>query len=350
MADAPEKTAEELAAEERELAIKRGDIIPEDDENEAVEASAEGADDAEEGDDDGGEELEAADAEAEGDEAEGESEEDSAPEASAEGDAGEEKGEEKPIMIPKARFDEAQRKAREKAEALEAKLKKAEADHIEKQTSADIEAMQNEINELEDKWEAHLMEGEEESAKAIRRELSAKRNEMVQRQLLQQSQQTGNAAVEQIRYETKLAIFEEKYPQINPDSDLFDEDVHNEVAELKAAFEGRGWGSTAALEKAMGYAIREEVTPPAEDSNEERAGVKKSQRAHKARKAAAAASKATPPDASKAGRDSDKGGKGDGLPDVSKMTPEQFAKWADSNPSEMASLRGDTLSSDEAAA
>ena len=346
MAEAPEKTAEELAAEERELAIKRGDII---EDEETVEASAERVEESTEEEGTGEEELEAADAEAESDAAEGESEEDSPPEASAEGDAGAE--EEEDIRIPKARFDEAQQKHRAKIKELEDKLRQTEQQHAQKQTNEEIEAMQDEINELEDKWEGFLLEGEEEKAKAVRREVNAKRNEIVQKQLIQQSQQTGNAAVEQIRYETKLAIYEERYPQINPDSEAYNQAVEQEVGELKKAFEGLGWGSTAALEKAIGYAIREEkVAPPVEDSKEESTEVRKSQRAHKARKAAAEASKAMPPDASRAGRDSDKGGKGDGLPDVSKMTPDQFDKWAADNPSQMAQLRGDTLSADEAAA
>lgn len=345
MAEAPEKTAEELAAEERELAIKRGDII---EDEETVEASAERVEESTE-EEGTGEELEAADAEAESDAAEGESEEDSPPEASAEGDAGAEEAED--IRIPKARFDEAQQKSRAKIKELEDKLKQTEQQHAQKQTNEEIEAMQDEINELEDKWEGFLLEGEEEKAKAVRREVNAKRNEIVQKQLIQQSQQTGNAAVEQIRYETKLAILEERYPQINPDSDAYNPAVEQEVGELKKAFEGLGWGSTAALEKAIGYAIREEkAAPPVEDSKEESTEVRKSQRAHKARKAAAEAAKAMPPDASRAGRDSDKGGKGDGLPDVSKMTPDQFDKWAAENPSQMAQLRGDTLSADEAAA
>jgi hypothetical protein len=338
MAEA-EKTAAELQAEERELAIKRGDII-EDDADEAVEASAEGADGAEEAEG----ELEAADAEGEGDAAEGEGAEDSAAEASAEGDAGEE-GKDEDIRIPKARFDEAQQKSRDKIKELQDKLAKAEAEHAKKATDADLDKLQTELDELEGAWEDFLLEGEVEKAKAARRAVNAKRDEIISQRLVQQSQQTGNAAVEQIRYETKLAVLEEKYPALNPDSVDYNPDIETEVSELKAAFEARGWGSTAALEKAVHYVIRETDEVVTEDPD-----IKKSQRAHKARKAAAAAAKATPPDASRAGRDSDKGGKGDGLPDVSKMTPEQFAKWADSDPDALAKLRGDTLTADEAAA
>jgi hypothetical protein len=346
MADT-EKTAAEMAADEHELAIKRGDIIPEDD-DEAVEGSAEeastGSGKAEgtaegEGDDAG---VGGDDAEGEGDEAEGESAESGAAEADAGGT--EEEGKDKGITIPKARFDEAQQKSRDKIKELEAKLKQAEVAHAQQATDADIEKLQAEIDDLENVYEEHLLEGEVEKARAARKQVNAKRNTLMDKRLVQQSQKTGNAAVEQIRYETKLAILEAKYPALNPDSESYNAAIETEVSELKAAFEARGWGSTAALEKAVHYVIRETDEKTTDDPD-----LKRSQRAHKARKSAAAAAKATPPDTSKAGRDSDKGGKGDGLPDVTKMSPEQFAKWAESDPDAMARLRGDTLSNEEAA-
>lgn len=338
-----EKTAAEIQAEERELAIARGDIIPEDEEKpdddgpgEVPEGEGDGEPETEEGDDPGdGDEkpVEAAgDSEGEGDDA---------------NDGEGEGGEEKPIMIPKARFDEAQQKARDKVKALEDKLAKTEADHAVATTTADVEALDVEIDRLEGEWEAHLMEGELDKAKAARKEMRAKENLKTQTLLTQQSQQTGNAAVEQIRYETKLAAYEAQYPALNPDHDDYNKALEQEVGELKTAFELQGWGSTAALDKAIKYAVPKE-TPQAEPEVPD-PEIKKSQRAHQARKEAAAAAKATPPDSSKAGRDSDKGGKGDGLPDVSKMTPDQFAKWSSDDPAALAKLRGDTLSAEDAA-
>lgn len=342
MADA-EKTAAEIQAEERELAIKRGDII-EDEADETVEASDEGLDEsepaaAEAEDDEGDPKLEADDEESGEEVGDPEGESDDADASAAQED------DPKDIKIPKARFDEAQKKARDRIAELEAKLSKAEKEHAQAATDADVEKLQGEITSLEDQWAEYLMEGETDKVKATRREIDQKREELIQTRLVQQSQATGNAAVEQIRYETKLAVIEEKYPALNPDSTDYDPALENEVGEMKAAFEARGWGSTAALEKAIHYVIRDVEAPPSEDPE-----IKRSQRAHKARKAAAAAAKATPPDASLAGRDSDKGGKGDGLPDVTKMTPDQFAKWAESDPDAMAKLRGDTLTADEAAA
>lgn len=344
-----EKTEAELQAEERELAIARGDIIPDDEEGKPDD---DGPGEVSEGEGDGGGETPADDDPDDGDEKPAEEAGD--PEGgegdgeAGDGEAGEEGGEEKPIMIPKARFDEAQQKARDKLSALQTKLAKTEADHQVATTTADVEALEAEIDVLEGKWESHLMEGELDKAQAVRKEMRQKENKKTQTLLTQQSQQTGNAAVEQIRYETKLAMYETKYPVLNPDSDDYNKAVETEVGELKDAFELQGWGSTAALERAIKYAIPKE-TPQAEEEKPD-PSIRKQQRAHQARKEAAAAAKATPPDSSKAGRDSDKGGKGDGLPDVGKMTPDQFAKWSSDDPAALAKLRGDTLSTEEAAA
>lgn len=328
-----EKTAAEIQAEERELAIKRGDIIPED-EAEEVKADESESEPVLEGEEDETPEVEAA-AETEEEVADDEPAE---PETKASGAGSEE--DDKGIMIPKARFDEAVRKARERQEALEQRLKKAEEEHAKRATDTDVSDLQEKIDAALDKHEEFLLDGDVEKARVARREATRLQEALIETRLKQQSQQTGNAAVEQIRYEAKLAQYEARHPAINPDSDQYNQDVMDEVVELKAAFESRGWTSTAALDKAMSYAFR---GASEQEEVKEDPTIRRDQRAHQQRKKNAAAKKATPPDLSVAGRDSDKGGKGDGLPDVTKMTPEQFAAWADKDPAALARLRGDIL-------
>jgi chromosome segregation ATPase len=320
-----DKTAAETQAEERLAAIARGDIIEGDEADEIVEASTEGEDEPEE---EGG----GADADVE------ESEEETEDSAGESGDDEEEAEEDSVgITIPKARFDEALKKARERQRELEERLAKAEQQHAKETTSEDIQAMQTSIEKLQDEYEDNLMEGELEKARAIRRELNKKQNSLTEARLVQQSQQTGNAAVEQIRYEAKLANLESRFPAINPDSPDYDEATMTEVAELMSAFKAGGLHATAALEKAVHYALRDD------DAVTEDPAIKRSQRAHKQRKKNADAAKKMPPDIAAAGRDSDKGGKGDGLPDVTKMSPEQFDKLSEA---ELSKMRGDVLGSD----
>lgn len=324
-----EKTAAELAAEERAAAIARGDIIEGDEDDETVDGSSEELDESEES-------ADTEESDSEDDEESTEETEDS----DGEGGDEEEEEPEKGIMIPKARFDEAQKKARDRQKDLEDRLAKAETQHARTTSGADIDAMQTAIEALEDQYEEQLLDGELEKARAIRHDIRKKQNTLTDTRLTQQSQATGNLAVQQIRYEAKLAALEAKHPAINPDSDAYSEEIEQEVGELKAAFEARGWNSVAALEKAVHYALRDDVDVGVEDPQ-----VKRSQRAHQQRKKNAAAQKKAAPDMSGAGRDSDKGGRGDGLPDVTKMTPEQFDKLSESD---LSKLRGDVLGTEAA--
>jgi hypothetical protein len=326
-----DKTAAELQADERAAAIARGDIIEGDEDNESRQADTTDETDAGDGGD-----IEGGDADVDTDAAAADA---AAEEGDEGGDGDDSEGagtevKDKGIMIPKARFDEAQKKARQREADLQERLAKVEKSHAVKTSDTDITAMEAEIEKLADKYEDHLMDGELEKARVIRRDMTTRNRRLTEMRLVQQSQQTGNAAVEQIRYEAKLANLESRYPAINPDSADYNEAVIAEVAELKAAFEARGLVSTAALEKAVHYALRDD-TATTEDPD-----IKRSQLAHKQRKKNADAVRKSPPDISKAGRDSDKGGKGDGLPDVSKMSHAQFDKLSET---ELAKLRGDLL-------
>lgn len=349
-----DKTAAELAEEERQAAIARGDIIDDsDDEDENDDDNDDDVrdsdDDAEEdvgdGDDDSGDSEDGDDDdddEDSDDDDESEDDDDDAEDDDGEADDKDEKDEKpKPIMIPKARFDEANKKAKDKADKLQAKLDKLEKDHAQEQTDTDLEELEGELETLEDQWAEQLLEGELEKAKAIQKQIRGKRKTLTTKQLTQQSQQTGNAAVEQIRFDHQLAAVEAKYPQLNPDHEDVNPELIEEVNELMSMYTAGGHTVTSALQKAVHYVIRDEDAPNSKDQKTE-----KSKRSHKARKAVNKAAKSSPPNINKAGRDSDKGGRGDGLPDVTKMSPEQFAKLDEKD---LAKLRGDVLSDEEAA-
>ena len=237
-------------------------------------------------------------------------------------------------LIPKWRFDEAQRKARERYEELERKLGTLEKQQATETKESDIEALSGSIDTLQDQYEDHLLEGNLEKARLVRKQLTQKQNELTEMRLAQQSQQTGRAAVEQVRFDTQLAHIEARYPALNPDSADFNKDLATEVAEILAAFQARGFTASAALQKAVHYVLRPD------QSEGKDADILRSQRGHQARKKAADTVRRSPPDISKAGRDSDKGGKGDGLPDIGKMSPEQFDKLSEED---RAKLRGDFL-------
>lgn len=328
-----EKTAAEIQAEEEAAARARGDIIDENNPPGKLEGEEEENVNVELGEEEAEEELEE---EEEQPILEEESEEEEVEEET-------EEEEEAPITIPKARFDEAQRKARERNKELELKIADYEAKAAKEAAQVDTSALATEIEELSDKHEDFLLEGELEKARAVRKIRDAKQNELFDQRLAQQSQVTGTAAVEQMRFDAQLAQFEAKFPAINPDSDDFDQEITNEVNTLLTAFKANGFTNTAALNKAIHYVIREDSDKPV--ITEDPALVR-SKRSQQARKRVAKVVKKSPPSLADKGRDSDKTGSGDGLPDVTKMTPEQFDELSEAD---LKKLRHDRLTDEEAA-
>ena len=312
---ADDKTAEEIAAEEREAAIARGDMLENDESEGEVLASDESEEEIEDN-----ETLEAAD-----------EDEDSGDNVD-ESDSGSE--EDKPVMIPKARFDEAQKKARAKQQELEEKLNQAETAQQQKQVSADVKELRDAIETMQDEYEDLLFEGENEKARKLRKEIANKQEELFDTRLAVQNRQTQANTLEQIRYDTQLAKVEADYAQLNPDSPDFEEDLAKEVGEMMGAWQGQGYTATAALQKAVHYVMGE----PGKKGEDRSQGLRTS-RAVKARKKNIDANGKQPPNLADVGRNSDTAGvDDDGLPDVTKLSEKAFAKLTDA---QLAKLRGD---------
>ena len=328
-----EKTPEELAEEERQAAIARGDIL---DEEETLEASEESV-----GEDDGAEEPEVEDDEEDVIEAEAEDsgDDDDGVDVRTESD-GEEDGdrEKPPIMIPKSRFDEAQQKARQKQQDLEERLAKYESQERQASEAENVKELKSELEELRDKYENFVFEGESAKAREIRKEIERKEEDIFAARLAQTNQQTQRAAIEQMRYDAQLAQVEAKYSELNPDSPEFNEAKAEEVADMMAAFQNTGYTATAALQKAIHY-----VMPPpsaAVEPTEDVSGVVREKRTVQARKKTAKAVKSAPPSLGEVGRNSDQAGASDdGLPDPMKLSEKQFERLSEE---QKAKLRGDS--------
>jgi len=100
----------------------------------------------------------------------------------------------------------------------------------------------------------------------------------------------------------------------------------DEVLELKEAFEAKGYTPASALERAVGYVRKEES--PAGTVDKKKTDVEKNLKDDKKQ----------PADINKAGKDSDKGGAKDVVPDMTNMTDEEI----DALPKEtLRRMRGD---------
>ena len=330
-----QKTPEDLRAEQ----IARGDFVEGDEDEEgALSADTTRSDEAD--DESGAGESASDDAELEASGETDDEEEASVKDAELEEEVDEPGA--KPddaIMVPKGRLDEALHKARQREEELQRRLTAAEERKQSETTTEDVSKMEQELDELDSKYAELLMEGELEKASAVRKQWRQKQNDMFDIRLEQRSTLASKQAIESMRFDRQLAEYEIKFPVINPDSEDFSADVAAEVADLMGAFEAKGWNAVAALNKAVKYVIHEEAPSGGIDPD-----VVRTKRTVAARKKVADVARRSPPDITDKGRDTDKVGTGDGIPDVTKMTPEQFAKLTDT---QLRQLRGDTMTDQE---
>ena len=325
-----EKIAEELLDEQK----ARGDFVEGDDTTlDAVDAAEDGNDGADDGESAAPEIEETEEAEEEeSEELEAKEEEEDEPGAKAD----------ETIMVPKGRLDEVLHKSREREEELQRRLDASEKREVQETTSENVDTLETELDTLDSKYAEFLLEGELEKAGAVRKEWRQKQNDLFDIRLEQRSSLASQQAIESMRFDRQLAEYEVKFPVINIDSEIYNPEMATEVAQLMDAFKAQGWNPVAALNKAVKYVVpNEEALGGDVDSD-----LIRTKRQVAARKKVADVARKSPPDLTDKGRDTDKVGTGDGIPDVTKMTPEQFAKLSDT---QLSKLRGDTVTDQEVA-
>jgi hypothetical protein len=253
----------------------------------------------------------------------------------------------KEVTIPKARFDELRRQAREREQALLDKvdaLTKAAKQDAEKM---DAKGLEKEVEELEVALQKQLDDGETAKARETMRAIRLKERQIIEAQVEHKSERARALAIEQFKVDTLVERLEGEFPQINPDSDDYDEDVVAEIALMRTGFERTGMASSAAIAKAVKYVLGTATKKEAEVDVDETEGGKKGLRDTKTnarkqeqvKKNVDAATK-QPPKLDKAGVDSNKKGGGAESKTISEMSDEELAALPAST---RARLRGDLI-------
>ena len=198
-----------------------------------------------------------------------------------------------------------------------------------------IEALETEYNKL-------LADGEIEKATAKMTEIRRMEREVSEHRTMAQAELTQARAVETVRYQTTLERLEQAFPQMNEDSEEYDEELVKEIASLATSFRTTGDSASAALQRAVKYVIRPE-TKKQETATETKARVDpkdvEKARREQARERNLDAAKRTPPNTSKTGIDNDDGGVLT-ADKVMKMSQDAFAKLDEK---ELERLRGDDI-------
>lgn len=243
----------------------------------------------------------------------------------------EEKAAKKP-MVPKARLDEvlAKQKALQKQlDEINAANEKAE----DAPEDYDFDAKEVEYQNM-------VLDGETEKAVALRREIRKAERATLEYEMRQEMSQTVNQDRQMTALQQAANAMEDAYPVFNRDSDDYNEDMTNEVVELRDAFIMKGYEAVDALSKAVKYVVKDHDLDQAQESAPSLAG--KAQKSDELAKKRAQVSKklkaaeAQPPELP--GESSSM--HGERAMDLSAMTEEEFAALPEAT---LKRLRGDIL-------
>lgn len=278
-------------------------------------------------------EADAAKAEADADAAE-------TPEEKAERERTEEEARKKAnIRIPKARFDEAQAKARAREQTLLDQIEDLKGGRQAAAVQDAVTVTKSKIEELQDTYEDLILDGRKDDARKVRRQIDKMREELTDYQTSVKSDAIRRSTIDELTYNAKLANFESTYPALNPDSEEFSTESTGEVAALLKAFVAAGTPRAEALAKAVKYVLGAPLAKTGTDVDP--AQILSKRRAEQARAKAAAANSAQPANANNVGLNSDKDGKFANTDvNVMRLSQDSFAKLDDET---KIKLRGDEV-------
>ncbi len=246
------------------------------------------------------------------------------------------------VRIPLERHDAVVAAARQREEALAARIRELEqgtAAPSRKEVKDVLSEMRTSLEEMQDKYEAHLFAGEKDEAKVVRKELEAAREAYTDQKVAASSNATRAQTIDSLKFEAALAKVEGDFPTLNPDNEAFEDAKANEVAEMMSMFVQNGLTRQASLEKAVKYVMGSPAARAAA-GKDTAAETLRVAREKAAREKAATANGQQPPDSNKAGADNDKAGTRDGTIDVMKLDQDKFAKLDEET---VARMRGDTV-------
>jgi hypothetical protein len=238
----------------------------------------------------------------------------------------------KQTMVPKARLDEVLAKQK----ALQKQL-----DEINTANEKAEEAPEEyDFDSKEVLYQNMVLDGETEKAVGLRREIRKAERAQLEFEMRQEMTQTVTKDRQMNALQQAANAMEEAYPEFDRNSEAFNEDMTNEVVELRDAFILKGYDVVDALSKAVRYVIKDNDLEQAQESAPSLAG--KAQKTDELAKKRAIVSKklkaaqAQPPELP--GESSST--HGEKTFDLSSMTEDEFAALPEAT---LKRLRGDIM-------
>jgi hypothetical protein len=252
--------------------------------------------------------------------------------AEGEGEGEGEEEEEAPAahMIPKSRYDSAQKRAR----TAEARVKQYEEQASAATAAATADAdtastLDSELEELDRGIAQAQLDGDTDKVVLLSKQARAVEKGIYQTMTETAAASAGTKAQESVKLDSLIDILEDQYDILNPDSDNFDEDKINEILDMQKAFVKNGETPSAAMLKSVGYIM------PEQRITDEVAGKRRTNVAKNLKAAEAQA-----PGTTDTGVNSDTTGKKEEGLNLEQMTQDEFDALP---PETLKRLRGDAV-------
>lgn len=246
-------------------------------------------------------------------------------------------------FIPLDRHEKLLKKERARREELEAQLSQSRAGQQMAQANEDLSRVEDELVAMEAKYNDLLAEGDTQTAAQLMTQIRRKNAELNSITAAQRDAEVMARAVEKVRFDEALDRIEEAYPELDPDSDEYDEDTYQDVYDLMMAGRQRGLSATKALQRAVARVMGAETsaqkrattaTPRVDENN-----VASRRRGEAVRRNLDAARR-TPPATHRISANNDAAGGALTAKAVMNMSEDDFEKLSDKD---LARLRGDVL-------
>jgi hypothetical protein len=266
--------------------------------------------------------------------------------STADGDAGEkdeddDAGDPKEHRIPQSRFKEAVQRERERAQALERELNKYRTREQQQTAAADFQESQKQLKELIKQHSSLLADGDLDKASDVMGQVFQLQSDMADARAKALAENTRNSTKNEVHYDTTVERLEQEYPEINPESDEFDEAVVQRVqAMMTGVMQMQGKSPADALVEATNIllkpakdakgALRDKPSEAAAES-----GLRRTQQQIDKNIETAAKQ---PPATAEVGKDHDATGGSLSADAVAQMSWEEFVQLPES---ELAKMRGD---------
>lgn len=243
--------------------------------------------------------------------------------------------------IPKARFDSAVQKERERAETAERLLAEATRVNNQIQRNADVSQLEAKVQELRAAERKATIDNDEEKAAQLSAEADRLNRQIAIQQAGDMTAAAKDAALESMRMELAVENIETNYPQLDENSEEFDQDLTDDVLDKQRGYmERERLSPSKALLKAVKYVMGRQA--PAAATEPAKTGLSAASKGQDRKSAAVAknldAAARQPASTKPVGADSDKHGQTKDIPEASQMTFAEFSALPDAT---KAKMRGD---------